>query len=224
MSSGNSQRTTTIAATVLAVCAVILTALTITERLAARGAPNDAVRTQTVEQWRDFAEGGHRVGPEDAPVTVVVFGDYQCPACKYADRVLRSLSVVFAGDVAWVYRHWPLPYHDNALPAAIAIECAALDGRFEAYHTLLFDQPSLQGVDFVELAEQGPVSDLVRFRECIEDAATLANIEEDQRAGELLGVRGTPTILVNDQLILGMPDSATLARLISQQLDVAERL
>jgi protein-disulfide isomerase len=108
--------------------------------------------------------------------------------------------------VALVYRHYPLPYHKNAVPAAQASVCAARQGRFEEYHDALFaQQDSLGLIPWTRLASTAGVPDVAEFQSCMQSSVPGSEIERDLQAGTRLGVRGTPAILVNERFISGAP-------------------
>ena len=94
-----------------------------------------------VRDWERVASGGHRMGHVNAPVTIVEFADFQCPACRrFATEIFPMLQAQFGDQMALVFRHWPLPNHPYSYDAARAAECAAAQGRLEAFHDLVFSQ------------------------------------------------------------------------------------
>jgi len=180
-----------------------------------------------VDDWHGFADGGHRVGSRDLPLTLVVFSDYECPHCRRLweaiDGVLRDSTM----GVSVIYRHYfNADVHPIAAAAATAAECAAETGRFVAYHRLLFaNQDSLDRTPWMRLATESHVRDTNRFRECLSAAWPVTRIADDRRAGELLGIRGTPTFLLDDELWLGGVDETELRLLLTRKLgdDVIHR-
>jgi protein-disulfide isomerase len=156
-----------------------------------------------VDDWKRVAGGGHRMGPADAAVTIVEFSDFECPACRrFASETFPALQQRFPGQLALVYRHYPLRSHAAALPAARAAECAASQGRFEAFHDVLFAQvDSLRGLAFRWLAGQAGVADLDAFDRCAKSTARVSAIEADLAEVRRIGGQGTPTLVVNGMLI-----------------------
>lgn len=190
----------------LVLCAVVITGLAVRRELGgAAPAPAAAYTEQVrpVRDWRGYAAGA-RIGPADAPVTIVEFSDFQCPYCRaMADRV-RALRRANPGRVALVYRHFPLSYHPHARPAAHASICADRQGRFEAFHDALFArQDSLGDTEWRRLAAATGVADRAAFERCMESGAALEQVERDVAAGKRLGISGTPAFLVNGALITG---------------------
>jgi protein-disulfide isomerase len=188
-------------------CAVVVTALVVRRELFAPPPATAAmsVESRTVPDWRSYAEG-QRIGPADAKVTIVEFSDFECPFCRATAARLKAVRARYPRDVALVYRYYPLPYHTHAVAAARASLCAARQGRFEAFHDALFArQDSLGVVAWSRLADDAAVPDRAGFDRCMGDPGAPPEIERDLRAGTRLGVRGTPTLLVNDRLLDGAP-------------------
>jgi protein-disulfide isomerase len=179
------------------------------------------------ENWRSFAEGGHRIGPANAPVVLVEFSDFQCPACRALEERLRESRKKFPRDLAIVYRHFPLNIHRFARAAAEASECAAQQGRFERMHAVLFDQPDSIGViSWRSFARLAAVPDLSAFERCMRDSTALPAVTRDRRAAEHLGADGTPTVLINGIRFSGALPQATLDSLVEsvlQSVSLGER-
>jgi len=177
--------------------------------------------TAEISEWRKYGEVGHRVGSASAPVRIVVFGDYECPVCASFERILQRAALAHADEIAIVYRHWPLTaIHRFAYPAARAAECAAAQGRFEAFHKLLYaKRDSLGLAPFDRLAADAGVPDLKAFARCNSVPGKVAAVEADAAAALEIGGTGTPTLLINSLRISGGPDSATLEKYISKQLN-----
>jgi protein-disulfide isomerase len=143
----------------------------------------------------------HMLGASHAPVTVVEYGDFECPNCKQAAPAVKLLLERFAGRVRVVYRHFALvEVHPHAMLAAQAAECAAGQAKFWEMHDLLFENQShlkpqqLRGyADRLEL-------DMVRYDAEMGDEVYLQRVREHMEGGKLGGVRSTPTFFVNGKL------------------------
>lgn len=170
-----------------------------------------------VDGWLTLSGIGHRLGPEDAEITVLVFSDFECPACAvFATRTYPAFRELQERSTALVYRHWPLGGHHLAYPAARASECAAAQGRFEEFHDLVFARQSELGArTFHEFALEAGVPDLGAFDACFRDDREVAAIERDIEEARRMGGMGTPTVLVNGWLVRG---SVTVERLDSLAL------
>jgi Na+/H+ antiporter NhaA len=152
----------------------------------------------------------HLRGPADAPVTVVEYGDLECPYCGRAEAVVREL-LAERGDVRYVWRHLPLTdVHPRAWLAAEATEAAAAQGRFWDMHDLLLDhQDALKPVDLIEHARSLGL-DVDRFRSDLRTHALRQRVAEDVAAADRSGVSGTPTFFVNGRRHHGAYDIASL--------------
>jgi Na+/H+ antiporter NhaA len=153
----------------------------------------------------------HVRGPLDAPVTVVEYGDFECPYCGQAEPVVRELLRDF-GDVRYVWRHLPLnDVHPNTQLAAEAAEAAADQGAFWEMHDLLLaHQDALRPNDLIGYAEQLGL-DVVRFTSDLREHAGAPRVAEDVDSADLSGVSGTPTFFVNGRRHYGAYDIATLS-------------
>ena len=153
----------------------------------------------------------HVRGPIDAPVTVIEYGDFECPYCGQAEPVVRELLREF-GDVAYVWRHLPLSdVHPNAQLAAEAAEAAGDQGAFWELHDLLLEhQDALRPDDLIGYAEQLGL-DVDRFSRALQEHSGAARVAEDVDGADLSGVSGTPTFFVNGQRHYGAYDIGTLS-------------
>jgi Na+/H+ antiporter NhaA len=156
-------------------------------------------------------ERDHIRGPLDAPVTVLEYGDFECPYCGQAEPVLRELLREH-GDVAYVWRHLPLnDVHPNAQRAAEAAEAAAEQGAFWEMHDLLLErQDALAYRDLLGYAAQLGL-DVDRFEDDLRTRAGAGHIAQDVDSADLSGVSGTPTFFVNELRHYGAYDIATLS-------------
>jgi Na+/H+ antiporter NhaA len=169
----------------------------------------------TAEQLTDLyidvdPERDHVRGPAKAPVTVVEYGDFQCPYCGQAEPVVRELLRDFA-DVQYVWRHLPLnDVHPQAQLAAEAAEAAADQGAFWEMHDLLLDhQDALRPSDLIDYAGQLGL-DAERFTNELREHAGAARVAEDVDSADLSGVSGTPTFFINGRRHYGAYDIGTL--------------
>jgi protein-disulfide isomerase len=144
----------------------------------------------------------HFIGAAHAPVTVVEYGDFECPNCKQAAPVVKLLLAEFEGRLRFAFRHFPLEeVHPHALGAAEAAECAAGQGKFWPMHDLLFaNQHALKGHQLRGYAEQLEL-DMARFSAEMKDTVYLQRIREHQQSGQASGVRATPTFFLNGRLV-----------------------
>jgi Na+/H+ antiporter NhaA len=156
-------------------------------------------------------ERDHIRGPLDAPVTVVEYGDFECPYCGIAEPVVRELLRDYA-DVRYVWRHLPLTdVHPHTQLAAEAAEAAAVQGAFwEMYDVLLRNQDALESDDLVRYAGEIGL-DLERFTNDLREHVGAAQVAEDVDTADLSGVSGTPTFFINGRRHYGAYDIGTLS-------------
>jgi protein-disulfide isomerase len=210
----------------LAICTVVLTATVVSREVDRRREPGDAPRSVgSVVDWRSLAAKGQRSGTPSAPVVLVEFADFQCPACAELNRMLRDVTRKYGPSVAVVYRHFPLQrIHPFAYNAALAAECAATQGRFASFRDVLFErQDSLGSVSWTRLAEDANVGDPARLARCVDTREFADRVAEDTRAGHGLDMRGTPLLLVNGQRFDGVPPEEVLESAVRDELAKATR-
>ncbi len=157
------------------------------------------VATRTGQVMRDDA---FFEGPADAPITLVEFGDFQCPACKQMFPAVNNLLTTFPNQVKVVFREYPLRQHANARAAAAAAEAAGAQGKFWEMHTFLYERQTEWDTaanpldDFTEYANLLGL-DMAQWRTDMESDLIQRRISQDVADGDALGVPGTPTFYVN---------------------------
>lgn len=163
--------------------------------------PNSSVK---IDQQKLVFGAAHISGKEDAPVTLVEFSDFQCPACRSAALTVDGLLAKHEGEIKFIYRHFPLTsIHKNAMAAAIAAEAAGEQGKFWEYSKVLFekqdswDQLGSPQDLFINLAKEAGVADLEKFKNEISKQAKRDLILADMNLGNQLGIDATPTFFVN---------------------------
>lgn len=165
---------------------------------------------------------GYSLGSPDAPVTVIEYADFECPACaQFAVLTMHDVKerLVAAGRVRWQFRDFPLPGHRHSRLAHHAAACAAEQGRFWEMHDQLFYGQSTWAAErnpsgrFRDYARAVSL-DLARYDECMESARYSARIEASVREGERLGVNSTPTFIVGNRRYPGFMAYDALRALI----------
>ncbi|HEX8977454.1 MAG TPA: Na+/H+ antiporter NhaA [Solirubrobacteraceae bacterium] len=159
-------------------------------------------------------ERDHIRGPEDATVTLVEYGDLECPYCGQAEAVIRELLADF-GELRYVWRHLPLnDVHPHAQVAAEAAEAAGAQGRFWEMHDLLLHQQDDLGIKSLIRAAESLGLDVDAFREYLRKRKGAPHIAEDVESADLSGVSGTPSFFINGQRHQGAYDIETLSRAV----------
>ncbi|MFQ5889111.1 MAG: DsbA family protein [Gemmatimonadota bacterium] len=151
---------------------------------------------------------GVTMGPEEAPLTIMEFTDFQCPVCKQFNaltgRLLRQNYAGPSGPVRWIAYDFPLDQHANAVPAALAARCGEAQGRFWQMHDLLLARQENWATDrspagrFSDYAKELGL-DVGEFDRCLTERQHISEVVASMRYGEQLGVRGTPTVFLNGE-------------------------
>jgi protein-disulfide isomerase len=143
-------------------------------------------------------EGRPTYGNVNAPVTVVVFADFQCPHCKAEAPGLRKAVQNYRGEAKLVFKHFPLEMHDRAQAAAIAAEAAHEQGKFWEMHDLIFDhQEQLEDEDLERYAKQIRGLDFDKWKAAFESESAELAVLKDRAVGEALDIQGTPAVYIN---------------------------
>jgi protein-disulfide isomerase len=163
--------------------------------------------------------GDHILGDVDAPVTLLEYGDYECPYCGRAHIVLQEVLRRVGRDVRFVFRHFPLAeVHSHAQKAAEAAEAAGAQGKFWPMHDMLFEnQDALETEDLIGYAEALGLDD-ARFVEDLETHAHLEKVKSDFRSGVRSGVNGTPTFFIEGARFDGSWDPDTLTAALQKAI------
>ena len=147
------------------------------------------------------------VGPTDASVTLVEYLDFECEACGAYFPVVKQLEEEFAEELQVVKRYYPLPGHRNGLPAALAVEAAARQGKYNEMHDLLFveqgiwgEKPTADMAIFEEYAKELSL-DLDQFKEDVSSQSVMDRVQRDVESGDALGNTGTPSFYLNGEKI-----------------------
>ncbi len=146
------------------------------------------------------SERDHAAGPDDAPVTLVEYGDYECPYCGMAYPIVKAAQRELGSQLRFVFRNFPLgEIHPHARHAAQTAEAAAAQGKFWEMHDMLFEhQDALEDADLVGYAEMLEL-DAERIARELEAGTYAKRVRDDFRSGVRSGVNGTPTFFVNGE-------------------------
>lgn len=144
----------------------------------------------------------YTLGPEDAPVTLVEFSDFECPACKAAQPTVRFLEKTYQGQIKVAYRHFPLPQHQFSKSSAIAAQAAGIQGKFWEYADMLFqNQPALDKASLISYASQLGL-DVTKFTTALDSAQLANDVEADYLYATKLNLQGTPAFFVNGKQVI----------------------
>ena len=166
-------------------------------------------------------EGYPYKGNPDAKVTVVEYSDYQCPFCRRAEPTVSQLLTEYGDKIRFVYRDYPLQFHQRAMPASIAAHCGAEQGKYWQFHeNLMKEQGDLSDDDLKKRATAIGL-DGAKFAACFEAKKVQPAIDVAFKEGQSLGVTGTPSFFVNGRMIVGAKPIDEFKALIQEELDRA---
>jgi protein-disulfide isomerase len=160
----------------------------------------------------DYAQG-----PADAPVTLVEYGDYECPHCGAAYPIVQQLQARLGGDLRFVFRNFPLAQmHPNAVSAALTAEFAAVHDRFWEVHDALFENQERLGLKLYDAIVTKLDLEAAQLRTALEAGEYLEQVRADVDGGVRSGVNGTPTFFVNGARYDGPRDFETMAEMLDR--------
>lgn len=182
----------------------------------------------------------HVKGDENAPINVILYDDMECPFCgafegtnKQVMDMLKQRSpgwepvmpnllkdYVAAGKVKLVYRHFPLSFHQNAMPAAEASECAGAQGKFWEMHDKIFAMNGLNSlsIENFKQAARDLKLDMDKYNGCMDNHEMQAKVRNDMQSGQALGVEGTPAAFINKQGISGAVPFSDFKSIVDEEL------
>lgn len=179
-------------------------------------------RAVAVPQWQRMSLRGYSVGPDHAPVTVVVFSDFECPYCRRFAETIDSLHQGHP-EVHIVERHFPLEIHFAAFDAALAAECALDFGRYQVTRHILFSRRTLVDEErWGEVARAAGIRDTVAFNRCVGQRRHEDAVQADIAAAKSIGVSATPSVLVNDTMYTGTLSLADLSAKVNLPIVAAD--
>lgn len=155
---------------------------------------------QTKEIVRDHTP---TIGPDNAPITMVEFSEFQCPFCKRAQENLEKLRQQYKGRLRFAFKHLPLDFHPQAMPAAKAAQAAHRQGKFWAYSDILWENQNRLGEKLFVQAAKDLDLDLAQFNEDRASDAIEAEVNADLADAGALGARGTPFFIINGKALSG---------------------
>ena len=166
--------------------------------------------------------GDHVDGPADAPLELVMYGDFQCPYCAAAQSIIRRVRDRLDGRLRFAFRHMPLPVHPDAENAAQAAEAAAAQGAFWAMHDELYAGRGRLSVDDLAAHASAIGLDGERVRREIAEGVYAERVARDDHSARATGITGTPAFFVNGVLHEGAFDAGSLVEALAAGAPKAE--
>ena len=157
-------------------------------------------------------------GKKDAKIKLVEFSDFECPVCKRYTKTLDAVYDKYKRKINFVFKAFPLDQHKKSPLAHQASFCAEEQGKFWPYHDLLFENsPKLDRTDLEQYAQKARL-DLTKFKLCLDSGSTVQKVQSEMKEATGAGVRATPTIFVNGQMLIGAVSQAQIEEVIEEEL------
>jgi len=179
----------------------------------ARNAPAPA--TPRIEVPLD---GSQVHGPADAPVTVVEFSDFRCPACRRMHKTVAQAMEHYGDKVRWVFKNFPLPSHKDAHIAAEGALCAGDQGKFWEFHHILFETEEEFTPDSLTAIAEKLGLDTAAFRQCLDAGTHKAQVDKELQSGLKAGLDAVPSTIVNGTLVVGAKSPEAFMAVIDAEL------
>jgi len=174
-------------------------------------------------------------GSPDAPVTVVIYSDFQCPACAKVEPMVQEMMKKYGDKIYLIYRYYPLTLHRHSFTASIAAECAKRQDKFWPYHDLLFDRQYDWGQNSIAISTDDPHNkfsqyagelglNVAEFDQCLQSPDVRETVTLSQQEGDQFRIMSTPTIFIGDRRIVGpLSFKATYESAVLEALRKAKR-
>lgn len=174
--------------------------------------------TTTKKAVPEVSSTDHLRGSADAKVVLIEYADFECPYCVRHHPNMEKLMEEYDGQIAWVYRHFPLSFHADAQPAAVASECASEQGKFWEFADAMFAEDVNLGESFYLETATSLGLDVAAFTTCLSSGKYDDFIDAQQAGGSAAGVTGTPATFINGTLVSGAVPYATLSSMVEAAL------
>jgi protein-disulfide isomerase len=182
----------------------------------AQGAEKTPDQDTTV--YKVSAGNGPSKGAKNAPLQVVIFSDFQCPFCKRVEPQLSQLEKEYGSKVHMTWKNYPLPFHNNAEPAAEAAMAAGAQGKFWQMHDKLFENNTALTRPDLEKYAQELGLDMAKFKADLDAQKYKDSIQSDTKEGQAVGVNGTPAVFINGRKINGAYPWETFKKIADDEL------
>lgn len=194
----------------------------VSRQLGVASAPAGVTTPNTPPVVGNLADEDPFLGDPKAPVTLVEFGDFQCPFCARFFQTTEQEIIekyVKTGQARFVYRDFPIAaIHSEAQKSAEASECANEQGKFWPYHNMLYQRQSELGLQNYKKWAVDLAINSKQFNECLDSGKYAKEVEKDLQDGQAAGVNGTPSTFVNGRIIQGAVPFAQFEKMIEEEL------
>ena len=158
-------------------------------------------------------------GPDDAPVTIFIFSEFQCPYCSRAQPTMQQIEETYGDRVRFVFKSFPLPFHSDAHLASQAALAAGAQGKFWEYHDVLFNNQRALSRSDLERYAQDLGLDMGQFRSALDSGEFSDQVDREAAEGRSVGVSGTPTFVVNGERVVGAVPFSRFQPIIDRALE-----
>ena len=167
----------------------------------------------------EVTEDDNYIGNLDAKIVLIEYSDIECPFCFRHRPTIETVVEELGDDVVWVFRHFPLSFHPQAVPAAKATECAGEQDKFFEYLDIMFENQSNLGDEFFLQTATDLGLDTAAWQTCLESEEVTAKIAQQMSDGAAAGVKGTPATFINGQMVSGAVPLETFRSLVEAELE-----
>jgi protein-disulfide isomerase len=177
------------------------------------------VRVMLDPPRQTIATAGHASrGPANAPIQLVEFADFQCPYCLRSHPTVTQVLNTYGDRVHFVFRHFPLPNHPNARPAAEAAACAGEQNRFWQFYDAVFADPTKLSNEDLKAHAVRAGANMEKFNTCFDNRKFKDTVEADLKEGTEAGVTGTPAFFINGRALIGAQPFEAFKQIIDEEL------
>jgi protein-disulfide isomerase len=200
----------------LVICALVTTGLVVRREMSTSTVTHAVDHKPVfIQNFKPGPWQGFQIGPEDAPIQIVEFADFECPFCGQFHHILADIQKDYPNQISLTFVHFPLPGHRFASPAARVVECSGIQGKFVAMYDVLFNQQDSFGLKpWNDYAAAAGVPDLEAFGACIKETSLIPRVEAGKQLGTKLQVKGTPTVIINGWMLGRPPNVEELAVMV----------
>ena len=161
---------------------------------------------------------GMTKGSKNSPVTLIEYSDYECPYCARAEATIKDVLDEYGSKIYFVYKDFPLPFHNNAQKAAEASRCALEQNKYWEYHDALFKNQQSLDTNSLKTYAKSLGLDETKFSECLDSNKYTEKVKQDIEEGQSKGVTGTPTFFVNGKMLVGAQPFDAFKEIIDKEL------
>lgn len=185
---------------------------------APRGAQDEPAPTVDVSHLLDDVDP--RLGPDDAPIQIIEFSDYECPFCgRFYSETMVQLKEQYGDQIQWIWKDFPLPFHQQAPRAHAAAHCAGDQGNYWEFHDRLFENQRRLGMAALTGHAEALGLDMAAFNSCVEGGTHADRVQRGIEQGQSVGVSGTPTFFINGKRLVGAQPVQAFQRIIDSELE-----